>query len=78
MGQPTDATDIVDLSRYPIADPDSAESAACGANMALLISAEANRWRRTRSFLNACAMGVSGTTVSQTARRLDIFPLQGR
>lgn len=31
LSQPTDATDIVDLSRYPIADPDSAESAACAA-----------------------------------------------
>jgi len=31
LAQSTDATDIVDLSRYPIADPDSAESAACAA-----------------------------------------------
>ena len=31
MGQSTNASDIVDLSRYPIADPDSAESAACAA-----------------------------------------------
>jgi hypothetical protein len=29
LNQSTDATDIVDLSRYPIADPDSAESTAC-------------------------------------------------
>jgi hypothetical protein len=29
LSHPTDAADIVDLSRYPIADPDSADSSAC-------------------------------------------------